>query len=266
MKKIIFIIILLVSVHLNAQTSFQVPKKYFYLGADVGVSLIRSAFEYDKAYPELNSEIQYSRTDWLHSRLQLGYTINIHRIEFSIQNLPIRTGYTLKYSENSNRSEHLRKGATLFSFSYLIQPYKIKWFSFNLGPHIGVAFAGNSDFGDYEKRTYATTIDNVVVETALIERTTIRKHQIFLNLGARFNLLFEVSPKVELLLNTSVLYTPYQVRGFEVNYQRNNDALKTVQSFNKVLNYTIGIGLNYRFFRKNKKAPIKKIKHNDLSY
>ena len=245
------------SVHLNAQTPLQVPKNYFYLGTDLGISLVRSSFECNKDYSELNSEIQYSRTDWLHSRLQLGYNINIHRIEFSLQNLPLRTGFTIKYSENSNYSEHLRKGSTLFSLSYLIQPYKIRWFSFNLGPHIGIAFAGKNDFGDYEKYINTTTTNNVITETMTIERTSIRKHQIFLNIGGRFNLLFEVSPKIELILNMSALYTPYQVRGFEVTYQRNNDPEKTAQSFSKVLNYTIGIGLNYRFFRKIKESKIK---------
>lgn len=230
------------------------PKKYFYMGADVGFSLLGAQFSYNKSYSELNSQIKYNHLLWTHSRLYGGYQLGMHRFELSIQNLAIKTGFTIKFNTDDKNLvvDMLRKGSTYFSLGYLIRPVQYKWFQFNVGPHFGLAIAGNSDFGAEE--SYSSILSNAgtVVDEIYVERKEVKKHQTFFNFGGRLNLLFEVSPKIELSLNTSILYTPYNIRGFNVRYNHNMQGIKEVQALSNILTYTLGVGINYRFFRKNK--------------
>mgnify|MGYP001952643895 FL=1 len=249
MKKIILILLILGTFNVNAQTTKDIPKNYFYGGIELGQSIQDALYEYEEDYPELNDNRVDNEASAGHNRLFVGYRMNRHRVEFSVQPLGMKMGYTLRFSDGGGVGTQLTESAVYLNLGYTIEPLRYKFLSFTIGPHIGIALAENSYDGDFGSSTSVSIENGVVVEMLEQQETLIRKRTNFLNYGGRFNLLFNVSAKVELTINWSVLYTPYHIGGFEFTYKRNDDPERTVHSYSKIFNRTFGIGLNYRFFR-----------------
>lgn len=256
LKRIMVFFLTFLSTYCAAQSekeSYTPRANHFFIGLDFGGSALLSKFMYNtNEYAELDSQRKYSNQNRINIRLALGYQFNYkHRFDLSLQNLAIKTGYTINYSENTTLSSQLIKGGTYLSAGYTYEPIRYKRVSFNLGPHFGIGIAGNSDYGsDDAAYTSETNSSGQLIYVLYHERHEVRHHQVFVNFGGRLNVLIALGKKSELFFNTSILYTPYSVRGFDFLYSLNSEPLKSAQSSSNILTYTFGLGYNYKFVKK----------------
>jgi hypothetical protein len=244
------LILLLTTINVNGQES---PKKkvnfQFYNGLSLGFSNITSKYDYNPSYTELINGGQLSNEKRINIRTSFGIILNQkHDFAISVQNMPIRVGYAIDYSPLILVSSKLTKGGIYTNIGYR---YNIKLnqnFCIGLGPHIGIVFAGTSDFGSFETGTFQKTdLISGNTNTLVVDREEVRLHQKILNFGSRLNFTYNISEHFDLSLSHNLNYTPYNIRGVKVTYQLNNNEVKSTTAFTNILIHAISLEFKYKF-------------------
>ncbi|MCB0539166.1 MAG: hypothetical protein KDE33_16750 [Bacteroidetes bacterium] len=233
----------------NTNSNQNTHRNYGYFGLEIGNSYLTSKYKYQPNSTELLNNKSIRNKMHINVRFFGGYCIkNKHRLELSIQNLNIKTGFGFTNYDEVTSSKIVTKGATFFNMGYLYKPFNYKRFNFDFGPHFGIAIAGNSDFAGYE--SYSVSSSNG--DFYSVEATEVKLHQVFINFGARVNLRLELGKKrkSELFFNTSFYYTPYNVRAYDFNYQINNKPRVYARSSTGVMNWSFSLGYSYKIFGK----------------
>lgn len=222
-----------------------------YFGLEFGPAQLYSMPRYSPALPELFANGREMRTLHYHQRLFVGYAwANKHRLELSAQNLNFRSVYGIDLGDGSVKMGSLTKGALYLSLGYLYRVVDYKRLRFTLGPHIGWAIAGKSDFGsNVSYVSVATDAEGHPLATLSYQHEELRLKEQFLNLGLRSNLALALGPekRFEFFLHGSFLYTPYEIRGLNLSYRIDNGPQRRATTTTNIVNWTFGLGFRQCF-------------------
>lgn len=216
-----------------------------YFGLEFGSARLSSMPNYSPAFPELYSDRRGMATSNYHSRLFTGYSWNRHQVELSMQNLNFRSVFGIRLGDGSTEIAMSTKGAMYLSWGYLYRLVEYKRLRFNIGPHIGWAIAGKSDFGsNISYVSMAEDAQGNILPTIRVQYEELRLKEQFLNFGLRSNLSLALGMKrhFELFFNSSFLYTPKDIRGLAVSYQVDTGPIRRTHSTTNIRNWTFGLG------------------------
>lgn len=222
-----------------------------YFGLELGPAQLTSMPTYSTAFPELFSDRREMIDLHYHQRLFAGYAwASKHRLELSAQNLNFRSVYGIDLGDDFMKMGSLTKGALYLSLGYLYRVVDYKRLRFTLGPHIGWAIAGKSDFGS--NVSYASTITDLqgnLFATLYYQHEELRLKEQFLNFGLRSNLALALGPekRFEFFLHGSFLYTPYEIRGLDLSYRIDNGPQRRTTTTTNIVNWTFGLGFRQCF-------------------